>query len=267
MKQKLYISLVLLSLPFLARAQYPVFDAVGLSETIKGAAADADHHIETIDKFVQQIQRMQRQVEQLEAMLDYEERFQSWTGNPIAAAQSMDIDQLRSIRLSKPLTRSENDIAKFINGLEALRYDGNNIVQPVYTRLSNGEEAEITPETFSTESHIYNRYDEMVANHDYWDAKRQELESEMDATLVQIQESLTINEREYLMAKMQALTAKLNGVSEARRQDMDFLQAAAIVQNNRKEVQAKMGGVIQIQEETKRFEGYAKSNPNFLWKN
>lgn len=227
MNPLLRIVLPLLLLPLCgvvdhARAQIPVTDVANLTN-------NTVLHAENLAKWVESINNLRTQIDQLNRQINIQDDIRRWSGNPGEAAAGVVLDGLGQPDLLREYGRGRSAILGLVRSLDSLKNTASGNYRAISDLDLDGNELRRDPL-------LYRRYavlDGVQANADEVSEttheREQELQEDVARTLEAIKSAPTDAEVQKLSAKLVALNGQLAQVEAARQREADavLLQKAA----------------------------------------
>jgi len=216
------VVLIVLVAPLGLLAQIPVTDAANL-------AANQSAHAATIAKWVESINNLRTQIDQINRQINIQDDIRRWSGNPVEAAAGVVLDGLGEPDLMRKYGRGRSAILGLVRSLDSLKNTASGNYRSISDLDLDGNELRRDPL-------IYRRYavlDGVQANADEvkeaTHEREQELQEEVARTLEAIKSATTDAEVQKLSAKLAALNGQLAQVEAARQREADavWLQKVA----------------------------------------
>lgn len=213
MKTALTVCAVLM-LIVASRAQIPVTDVANLANNRAAQTAN-------IAKWVESINNLRTQIDQLNQQINIQDDIRRWTGDPTNASAKVVLDGLGEQDLARDYGRTRSAVLGLVRSLDSLQNtaDGN------YRAISN---LDLDGNALQRDSLAYRRYaalDAMQANADEVSVatkvREQHLQTEIALTLEEMRAAPTDAEVQKLAAKLTALNGQLTQVEAARRREVD----------------------------------------------
>ncbi|MFZ5495452.1 MAG: hypothetical protein ACOZE5_08980 [Verrucomicrobiota bacterium] len=211
MKAPLFILLFVVPAAF---AQIPVTDAANLANSRAAHAA-------TLAKWVESINSLRTQIDQLNRQINIQDDIRRWSGNPAEAGASVALDALGAGDLVRDYGRTKRAVVGLAHSLQSLgnTADGN------YRAVSN---LDLDGRDFNRDALTYRRYAILDAKQEVsvevaaeTKDREQELLQQVADTLAQLKAAETDAAVQKLSAKLVALNGQLAQVEAARRREVD----------------------------------------------
>lgn len=211
-----------------AFAQIPVTDAANL-------VANRTAQAENLAKWVESINNLRTQIDQLNRQINIQDDIRRWSGNPVEAGAKIVLGGLGQDDLVRDYGKTSRAIRGLVGSLESLKRtaDGN------YRVISS---LDIDGNDLSRDPLTYRRYavlDATQANSEEvteeTTERQRELQEEIAWTLEELREAPTEAETQKLSAKLAALNAQLAQADAVRRREVDAVVLQKIANDTRLE--------------------------------
>lgn len=218
----------LLLLPLALHGQIPVTDAANL-------AANRTAHTATIAKWVESIDNLRTQIDQLNRQINIQDDIRRWSGNPAEAGTRIVLDGLGEDDLVRDYGKTRRAILGLVGSLDSLKRTADGSYRAISGLDLDGNE-------YHREPMLYRRYavldglqenSEQVAEETR--TREQELQGEVALTLEELKAALTDAETQKLSAKLDALNGQLAQVEAVRRRQVDTVALQKIANDARLE--------------------------------
>jgi hypothetical protein len=211
-----------------AFAQIPVTDAANL-------ANNSILHAESIAKWVESINNLRTQIDQLNRQINIQDDIRRWSGNPVEAGATIVLDALGQKDLVRTYGRSKNAIIGLVDSLESLKRTASGNYRAISSVDLAGGELRRDPLQ-------YRRYAVLDATQDNAEqvasetkTRTQELQDEIALTLADLKAAPTDADVQKLSAKLAALNGQLAQVETERRREVDAVLMQKIANDSRLE--------------------------------
>lgn len=208
--------------------QIPVTDAANLA--VNQASQTA-----TLAKWVESINNLRTQIDQLNRQINIQDDIRRWSGNPIEAGAKVALEGMGQRDLVRDYGKTKSAILGLVSSLDSLKRTANGNYRAVSDLDLNGNELKRDPLT-------YRRYavlDATQANTeqvaDETKDRERELQAEIAVTLSELRDASTEAETQKLSAKLTALNGQLAQVEAARRREVDAVALQKIANDARLE--------------------------------
>jgi hypothetical protein len=223
-----FILVVVASLPKSMVAQIPVTDLANLT-------SNQLIHVENIAKWVESINNLRTQIDQLNRQINIQDDIRKWSGNPVEAGASLVLNGLGDQDLLRSYGKTKDAILGAVQSLDSLK----NTVSGNYRAIADvdldGGQLKRDPLTFRR----YAVLDAAQANTDQvtqeTKAREQELQEEIARTLDELKAARTDAETQKISAKLTALNGQLAQVEATRRREVDAVAMQKIANDARLE--------------------------------
>jgi hypothetical protein len=218
--------LLLFSIPLVASAQIPVTDIANLANNQVAQAAN-------IAKWVESINNLRTQIDQLNRQINIQDDIRRWSGNPAGAGVGLDV--LGEGDLVREYGRGRSAVLGLVRSLDSLKNTGSGNYRAISDLDLDGGEIQ-------RDSLAYRRYavlDATQANSEQvaeeTKARETELQEEIALTLEDLKAAPTDAETQKLAAKLTALNGQLAQVEAARKREVDAVALQKIANDARLE--------------------------------
>lgn len=224
-----FLVLILLRLsPSLAYAQIPVTDAANL-------ANNSALHAENIAKWVESINNLRTQIDQLDRQINIQDDIRRWSGNPVEAGASLTLDALGQHDLVRTYGKTKDAILGLVDSLGSLQRTASGSYRAIADTDLNGG-------TLQRDPLQYRRYAVLDATQDNADqvaketkSRGDELQAEIAVTMEDMKAATTDAEVQKLSAKLSTLNGQLAQVETERRRQVDAVVLQKVANDSRLE--------------------------------
>jgi len=211
-----------------AYGQIPVTDVANLTN-------NSVLHAESIAKWVESINNLRTQIDQLNRQINIQDDIRRWSGNPIEAGATLTLDALGQKDLVRTYGRTKDAIVGLADSLGSLKQTASGSYRAIGDVDLNGGELKRDPLQ-------YRRYavlDATQANADQvaqeTKDRQQELQGEVAVTLDELKSAPTDADVQKLSVKLTALNGQLAQVETERRRQVDTVLMQKIANDSRLE--------------------------------
>jgi hypothetical protein len=217
-----------LLLPLALSAQIPVTDVANL-------ASNQVAHTATIAKWVESINNLRTQIDQLNRQINIQDDIRRWSGNPVEAGGSVSIDGLGAGELIRDYGRAQRSVAGLAHSLQSLGNTAEGNYRAVANLDLNGGELQRDPLTYRRYATLDAK--QAVSAEVVTETKEREeaLQEQVADTLTALKAAATDAEVQKLSAKLVALNGQLTQVEAARRREVDEVALQKIANDSRLE--------------------------------
>jgi len=227
MKTTLILLLVLLGMrPLLA--QIPVTDVASITN-------NSIAHAEDIAKWVESINNLKTQINQLNQQIAIQDDIRKWAGNPVEAGANVTLDALGQNDLLRDFGRSKDAIVGLTQSLSSLQNTADGTYRTIDSVDLNGNALQRDPLTFRRYSILDAKQDNSEQVTAQTKTREQELQEEIAVTLEELKAAKTDAEVQKLSAKLTALNGQLAQVEAVRRREVDEVALQKIANDSRLE--------------------------------
>lgn len=220
--------LALIALPVGLVAQIPVTDVANLTNNTL-------LHAENLAKWVESINSLRTQIDQLNRQINIQDDIRRWSGNPVEAGAKVALEGLGQGELVRDYGRSKQAILGLVGSLDSLKRTADGSFRVISDLDLDGNEMRRDPM-------IYRRYAVLDATQENTAQvteetknREQELQVEVAVTLEELKVATTEAETQKLSAKLTALNGQLGQIDAVRRREVDAVALQKIANDARLE--------------------------------
>ncbi len=211
-----------------AHAQIPVTDVANL-------ANNTVLHAENIAKWVESLNNLRTQIDQLNRQINIQDDIRRWSGNPVEASTKIVLDGLGQGDLVRDYGKTKRAIVGLVGSLDSLQRTESGSYRAI-------SDLDLDGNTFQRDPLMYRRYavldglqenSEQVA--DETKEREQNLQAEVADTLAVMKDAPTEAEVQKHAAKLTALNGQLAEVEATRRREVDAVMLQKIENDARLE--------------------------------
>jgi hypothetical protein len=227
---KPHLLIVCLSLVFAGqvRAQIPVTDVASIANNRIAQA-------ENIAKWVDSINNLRTQINQLNQQINIQDDIRKWTGNPTEAGASVILDVLGEEDLARDYGRAKDAVVGLTRSLQSLQNTADGSYRAIGNVDLNGNELQRDPLTFRRYSVLDAKQENTALVVTQTQEREKELQSEIALTLGELKGASTDAEVQKLSAKLTVLNGQLAQVESTRRREVDEVALQKIANDSRLE--------------------------------
>lgn len=231
---KYFIAAVLALSAGRAAAQWIVNDPANTAVNSAIQSAQVANHVETLKQWAEQLEKINRQIRQLEDLLATQRRIRDVLGDPAAAGVEV-MRGLGAEDFARTYGETTQAIRRLSDAVNSLRSTADGIYRQLDDRTVLGR-------SFSRQTRPYLRYaavDQQAGQAEAVFAATEPriagLQQEISDTLRDLRNASTQAEVDKLSAKVNALNGQLALLAARRRDEADRLQSAKILNENQAE--------------------------------
>lgn len=213
-------------------AQFIVNDPVNTAVNSAVQAGQAANHIETMRQWAEQLERLNRQLQQLEAQLAVQRRIRDVMGDPSAAGAVVVLRDLGAVDLARNLGDTMSAARRLANAVESLRRTSDGIYRRLDDRTVLGRDFTRTPEPYRRYAAVERQADNLADAQQQTGERAAVLQADVAITLEQLRSASTQAEVEKLQAKLIVLNGQLVHIDAQRRNEAEKLTAQQIQNEN-----------------------------------
>lgn len=215
-----------------AFGQWLVNDPINTAVNTAIQSAQAANHLEVLRQWAEQLEKLNRQIRQLEDQLAEQRRIREVLGNPSAAGAQLILDRLAPAELARTYGETLAAVRRLADATTSLRRTAEGIYEKLDDRTVLGRE-------FPRQTNAYRRYaavDQQAEQAgrvaDEIDVRIRALQTDLAATLAALRAAPTQAEVDKLNVKVTALNGQLAVIAAQRRDEADKLHAQQIQNEN-----------------------------------
>ncbi|OAM90420.1 hypothetical protein OH491_01505 [Termitidicoccus mucosus] len=215
-----------------AFAQWIVNDPINTVINTAIQSAQAANHVETLRQWASQLEKLNRQIRQLEDQLAEQRRIREVLGDPTLAGSQMVMDKLAPEELARTYGETLRAVRRLADATASLR----RTAEGIYGEL---DDLTTLNQRFTRQTETYRRYaavDQQAENlsrvHDETESRRLALQADLAQSLTALQQAPTQAEVDKLNVKVAALNGQLAVIAARRRDESEKLQAQQIENEN-----------------------------------
>jgi uncharacterized phage infection (PIP) family protein YhgE len=227
---KYLLPFLLLAAPLCA--QWIVNDPVNTAVNSAVQAGQAANHLETMRRWAEQLEQLNRQLRQLEEQLAVQQRIRDVIGDPSAAGAGVALRDLGAGDLARQYGETLAAARRLASAVDSLRRTSDGIYRALDDRTVLGR-------GFIRQESLYKRYaaverqaDNLAAVQQQTDERAAGLQADIAATLEQLRAAPTQAEVDKLNGKLATLNGQLARVDAQRRYEEGKLRAQQILNEN-----------------------------------
>jgi hypothetical protein len=214
--------------PKIACAQIPVTDVVNLANNQITQAVN-------LGKWVESINNLRTQIDQLNRQIDIQDDIRKWSGNPAEAGGSIGLDGLGAQDLVRDYGQTKDAVLGLVNSLDSLNHTASGSYRAISGADLDGNDLKRDPLLFRR----YAVLDATQANNEQvtteTKARENELQEEIARTLDELKTASTDAEVQKQSAKLTTLNGQLVQVEASRRREVDAVALQKIANDARLE--------------------------------
>lgn len=227
--KKLFL-FVMLAAPLCA--QWVVNDPINTAVNSAVQAGQAANHLETMRQWAAQLERLNRQLRQLEDQLAVQRRIRDVIGDPTAAGGSVVLRELGALDLARQYGATLAEARRLANAIDSLRNTSEGIYRSLDDRTALGRD-------FMRQEVLYRRYaavekqaDSLASVERLAAERTRVLQADIATTLEQLRTASTQAEVDKLNGKLAVLTGQLAHVDRGRNAEAQRLTVQQVLNEN-----------------------------------
>ncbi|MBL9187145.1 MAG: hypothetical protein JNK23_06690 [Opitutaceae bacterium] len=227
---KTYLVTAFIALAFVqqARAQIPVTDVASIANSQLAQT-------QNIAKWVESINNLRTQINQLNQQINIQDDIRKWTGSPTQAGAGVILDVLGEQDLARDYGRAKDAVVGLARSLQSLQNTADGNYRAINSVDLNGNELQRDPLTFRRYSVLDAKQENTALVVTQTQDREKELQTEVALTLGELKAAETDAEVQKLSAKLTALNGQLAQVDAARRREVDEVALQKIANDSRLE--------------------------------
>jgi len=215
-----------------AFAQWIVNDPINTAVNTAIQSGQLASHAEVIARWAENLEKLNQQLQQLQAQLEEQRHLRQIVGDPAAAADRLAIDHLGSNDLGHSFGETTAALRSLAHAVDSLK----NTAQGIFTEL---DDRTVLNQPFTRQAAPYRRYAAVEQHAENLDtvfaqtaARRDTLQTDLADTLQQLKTAPTQAEVDKLQAKIAVLNGQLAALEAQRHDAVAQLQAQQILNEN-----------------------------------
>lgn len=229
---KLSHILILVALAPAAFGQWIVNDPINTAVNTAIQSAQASSHLEVLRQWAEQLEKLNRQIRQLEEQLAEQRRIREVLGNPTAAGAQMILDRFAPAELARTYGETVRAVRRLADATTSLQRTAEGIYQKLEDRTVLGKDFIRQPAAYRRYAAVDRQADQAATVFDETETRRQTLQADLAATLAALRSASTQAEVDKLNVKVAALNGQLALLAAQRRDETDKLHAQHIQNDN-----------------------------------
>lgn len=217
---------IFLLLSLTLSAQIPVTDVANLANNQVAQAAN-------IAKWVESINNLRTQIDQLNRQINIQDDIRRWSGNPVEAGGTLGLDSLGVGDLVRDYGRAKRAVVGLTDSLRSLGSTVDGSYRAVGSLDLDGRELRRDALTYRRYSLLDAKQETFAEVAEETKSREQELQEQVARTLAEMKVAATDAEVQKLSAKLVALNGQLAQVEGARRREVDEVTLQKIANDAR----------------------------------
>lgn len=226
-----FASLLLVAAPAVF-GQWTVYDPANHAVNAAIQANQQANHIQVLHQWADELEKLNRQLQQMQEQLAVQRRIRDVMGDPSAAGGQVVLRDLGANDLARTYGETLQAVRRLTNATASLRRTAEGIYGALEDRTALGRD-------FVRQEPLYRRYaaverqaDNLAAVHEQTEARSAVLQADLAATMEQLKSAPTQAEVDKLNTKIAALNGQLAHVDAQKRDEADKLRAQQILNEN-----------------------------------
>lgn len=226
--------IAVLSITLLASVALAQYSVVVVGDPIAQA-----NHTEDIAKWMQSIQQLNTQIDQMNQYIQIGQQMKAVMGDPASAGNALGLNLLGSGTMGSSVGQLTSALNQTASGVQALENNGQGLFQSVPTTTPIGFSMTYNTDLLKPFAAIQNQTQNAANVTTDTTARIQQLEQDKAATLLQLQSAATDAETQKLQAKLAAIDGEINSLNGQQATATDQLVAQDIANRNDQELKAQ----------------------------
>lgn len=223
------------------QAQIPVTDVASI-------ASNQIAQAENIAKWVESINNLRTQINQLNQQINIQDDIRKWTGSPAQAGAGVILDVLGEQDLARNYGRAKDAVVGLTRSLQSLQNTADGNYRAINSVDLNGNELQRDPLTFRRYSVLDAKQENTALVVTQTQDREKELQTEVALTLAELKAAETDAEVQKLSAKLTALNGQLAQVDTARRREVDEVALQKIANDSRLEQERQAAAEMEARD-------------------
>ncbi len=233
MKRLLSHSLWLFALAWLTSTAQAQYSVVVVGDPIAQA-----NHGEDIAKWVESIQKLNTQIDQMNQSLQIAQSMKNVMGDPASAGNLLNLN-LGNGTMGSSVGQLTSTLNQTANGVQALQYNGQELYQSVPTSTPGGFEISYNTDVLKPFAAIQNQTQNVATVTADTTARIKQLEQDKAATLAQLKLAATDAETQKLQAKIAAIDGEIASLNGQQATAANQIVAQDIANRNDQELKSQ----------------------------
>lgn len=233
-----------------AQAQYSV--------VVVGDPIAQANHSEDIAKWIESIQKLNTQIDQMNQYIQIAQTMKGYIGDPASAAGAVGLDLLGNNSLGSSVGQLTGALNQTANGAQALQYNGQGLFQSVPTETPGGFSMSFNADLFKSYGAIQNHTANAANVMTDTVARIRQLQQDKATTLAQLKSATTQSETQKLQAKLSAIDGEIAALGQQQEAANGQLVAQDIANRNDRQMQAQAANQAADHELSVSLENYSQ---------
>lgn len=197
------------------------------------------NHSDDIAKWLQSIQALNTQIDQMNQSIQIAQSMKNVIGDPAAAGNVMNLNLLGNGTMGSSVGQLTSALNQAASGVQALQNNGQNLFQSVPATTPGGFSMTYNTDMLKPFAAIQNQTQNAANVTTDATARIKQLEQDKAATLLQLQSAATDAETQKLQAKIAAIDGEINSLNGQQSTATDQLVAQDVANRNDQELKAQ----------------------------
>ena len=214
-----------------ARAQLAVFDPANYTITAALQSAQAANHVEVLNQWAAELEKLNRQIRQLDDLLATQRRIREIAGDPVGAGVHV-AGALGAVEFARSYGETMRAVRRLTDAATSLRRTSEGVYRRLDDKTALGATFTRRPELYRPYAAVERQADSLEQVFSETDTREAALQAELASTVVALRDAPTQADVDKLNVKVAALNGQLALLAARRRDEGDKLRAQQILNEN-----------------------------------
>lgn len=224
--------LILLFLATRVCAQWIVNDPVNTAVNSAVQAGQAANHLQILKQWAQQVEQLNRQIRELQDMLEVQQRIKGVLGDPDAAGAGMVLRELGLKDMARDYGETLDAVRRLASAVESLRRDADGIYRQLDNRTSLGRDFLRDESSYRRFASVERQADNLAAVQAETAVRRKALQSEISSAVAAMKDARTQAEVDKYSVQIAALNGQLAEADRRWLEEAEKLRAQQTLNEN-----------------------------------
>lgn len=226
--------LILFFLCAVARAQLAVFDPANYAVNAAVQSAQTANHVEVLRQWAEELEKLNRQIRQLDELIATQRRIRDIAGDPVGASAQVTgvLRTLGADELARSYGETLQAVRRVTDAALSLRRTSEGLYRRLDDRTALGAPFARRIELYRPYAAVERQADNLEQVFTQTDARETALQAEVATSLVALRDAPTQADVDKLNVRVAALNGQLAVLASRRRDESDKLRAQQILNEN-----------------------------------
>jgi Tfp pilus assembly protein FimV len=216
------------------------------------------NHSEEIAKWVESIQKLNTQIDQMRQYVQIAETVKGYIGDPLSAAGAIGLDLLDAGSLGNSVGQLTSELNRTVSGVQALQNDSQGLFSPIQFKTPSGFDLNFQDGDYKSFAALQKQTENVGNVISDTLRKITQLQQDKATTLAQLKTASQQSEVQKLQAKLESIDGEIAALNQQQATAQTQLMAQDIANQNQRTMQAQAATEAANQEMTVSLENYAK---------